>query len=403
MNRRPKPSVDREEERDCDCEANREEEQEEDNRGNGYGYGYGRNRHKQCHAPSRSGNYRYQMPKHKAGSSFGYKKKHSTKTSTRASGMVVTKGKGQAMISANDSGVKSAAAAEEGSYLQSNFGKKEDSWADASGYHNDGCGNTTNFRQRGAKKQKTLAKSRAAAKGRGMIISDVSEEGVNVAARGEKGTMANSGFDQQEDSWSVTHANNRRADGSRVHYKDKRGTKRSSRSQSNAMGLGAGAAAVHSGKRGTKAKVKGTRGAKVHSKHDIQDDSWNDTQVRYKNRDGSHGGYNDKSSKRQDSKACVDSEAYGDADIEAQTDRDSGVNIKAKGKHGTKSRFGWSNDVDGWGDTNAWGVGARKLEERALENDNTSDLEDRIEELEDLVLALQEQNADLRRRLERYE
>jgi hypothetical protein len=342
------------------------------------------------------------MPRHEAGSRYGYNNKHSTKTSTRASGVVVTKGKGHAMVSANQNGIKSAAAAEEGSYMENNFGKKEDSWVDASGYQKDSRGNSVHFGHKGAKKQQTMAKSKAAAKGRGAIFTDISEDGVNVAARGEKGTMANSTFGQQEDSWSNSYARKKNQDGSHVHSNDKRGTKRRSRSQSNAMGLGAGAAVVHSGKRGTKAKVHGKHGAKVQSKHDIQDDSWADTNLHYRNKDGSHGGAKNKWAKKQDSQASVDSEAYGNANIQAETDVSEGVNLKAKGDHGTRSQFGWGGNSDGWGEQKVWGVGARALEENDNDNDNEELLE-RIEKLEDAVIDLQKENDEFRRILQKHE
>lgn len=274
--------------------------------------------------------------------------------------MVMTKGCGAAMVSAGQNGVKAAGHGTGGAILDTNFGKDEDSWSQSNSWQKDNKGNASHSSSKKGKKQSTRANSRAAAKGRGKVMSTIDQYGVNSAAQGEEGTMVDSNFGQRGDQWGEENAWGRSSNGDKFGWSKKRGTKRNVNSSSKAMGIGKGKAVVQSGRRGTRGSVKGKHGGKVQSKHNIQQDSWGKSNG-WNVKDGNRSGFGKKFRKKEDSQGFVDSAAYGDAEIDASTDVSKGVDIRAKGNKGTASRFGFANKTDGFSDSFGWGVQGRRL------------------------------------------
>lgn len=286
--------------------------------------------------------------------SFGWKKSSSNKAHVKASGMVVTKGKGFASASAGNNGVNTQAQGTKGAFSQTGFSKKQDAWGKSSGWRNGPGGKKSAFGSQWAQKQKVKGCTKAAAVGNAKIASKNGVNGASSQARGDHFSAVQSDHEKQKDGHKKDWAWGTNGKGKSFGWNKQFQQKKHAKSRAKAVAKGKGGACSAANEDGTRMHAKGSKGASAKGAHDIQDDHTGISSAWSKNGKKKMA-WKKKHGKKQHSKGNVFSSAFGDSEVEAMTHKDKGVKFRARGTKGTASKFGFDNNVDEWKDDSAWG------------------------------------------------
>ena len=272
-------------------------------------------------------------------------KKFSKQAKINANASAFSKGNGKSMASAGPNGSNSMAFGELGTGTTSNFANQSSTVMDSFGFMNDAFGNSKKFGKKSSENKVIHGASKGGSKGKGSSKTSSNMMGSMSFGQGLEGSMSESNFGNNSDSFGDSWDTQQRANGEYVNKRKKWAKKDHSKTEGRGMSHGKGSAMTKASNTGAMVKASGTKGSKAQSKHQGASDAWG---MNFS--DSFMGGKksvkSDKWTKKEQSQGGTEGEAFGNGNVMGMTDRFGGSKGMATGELGTKNNASWKGHSD---------------------------------------------------------
>lgn len=229
----------------------------------------------------------------------------------------------------------------------------------------------------------TQAYGTAASNGNGYSAVSASGNGVTTQAYGTNGSLSNSGFNQNTNSWGVSNGYNTNLYGNNA-YSNNWADISATQAQTNAEAFGQGGVASNVGRDGGNVFAQGTLGTVSQLQYNNSENAWNTqfaygnnrrllTDTRRNNRypsdsdsceddnnyhgnhqnNGNSWGWNNNWANNSKTNAYGEAQSYGNGYSAVSAGR-KGVNTEAYGKEGAASKSSFEQNNNSWGISNGF-------------------------------------------------